>query len=246
MDLSDFADVPPRTSYCGVYIIIHEPSGLMYVGSSGDLHTRIRQHEWNLRRGAHHCAALQEAYRESPAIRIKSVLTDTREDAYDREQEFLNRYFVAGRVFNAGSNARNPMKGLVLSERSLARMRASAVGRGLGVAKSAEHKANISEALKGYKKTPEHIEKLRRARTGKSLTDDHKQKISRANLDRTYSEEHIERMRNLGRKTSRPVNVKGTRYESLRAASQALSLSRDTVDRRARSADPAHSDWFYE
>lgn len=47
---------------CGVYEIVHVPSGRRYVGASKDLQTRFRQHRTDLRRGIHHCKALQDAW----------------------------------------------------------------------------------------------------------------------------------------------------------------------------------------
>jgi group I intron endonuclease len=48
---------------CGVYRISHNTAcGLSYVGSSIDINTRMRSHRNQLRRGNHHCRALQSAW----------------------------------------------------------------------------------------------------------------------------------------------------------------------------------------
>lgn len=49
----------PRTKYCGVYAIIHEPSGHLYIGGSTDMTGRWTHHRFMLRRGKHKTARLQ-------------------------------------------------------------------------------------------------------------------------------------------------------------------------------------------
>jgi group I intron endonuclease len=83
-------------SICGVYRITHNIAcGLSYVGSSININSRMRSHRNQLRRGNHHCKALQSAWaaygEHAFALEILELINDEAVLA-DRERYWTNVY----------------------------------------------------------------------------------------------------------------------------------------------------------
>jgi group I intron endonuclease len=57
---------------CGVYVIRCEPIGKEYVGASGNVVKRIREHFYRLERGIHRNRRLQNAYKKYGKDRFSS------------------------------------------------------------------------------------------------------------------------------------------------------------------------------
>jgi group I intron endonuclease len=70
---------------------------------------------------------------------------------------------------------------------------------GIGIQKTAEHKAKIGAANKGKKRSQEHIDKMRAIHTGKTLSEKQKAILKAVNTGNTYS---------LGRKHSEEAKAK--------------------------------------
>jgi hypothetical protein len=80
----------PELPLQGVYGILdtggtEEPcnAGWMYIGSSVDCHRRHRQHDYLLRRGRHHCLALQDGCSGIDGVRWRFVLLEEIERRLD-------------------------------------------------------------------------------------------------------------------------------------------------------------------
>jgi group I intron endonuclease len=91
----------------GVYAIIHEESGKLYIGSASNIYSRWRGHKSDLRRGLHHSPHLQNAWNKygEDAFRFV-VLESCLKDAVilcAREQHWLDKY--RGKLFNAAKHA---------------------------------------------------------------------------------------------------------------------------------------------
>jgi hypothetical protein len=85
--------LPPGSAdaIAGVYVISHEVSGLYYIGSSGNLHSRLYGHGRALQRGDHHCQRLQQAFEYDDAISVGIERVADREAARDLEQAYLDQ-----------------------------------------------------------------------------------------------------------------------------------------------------------
>jgi NUMOD3 motif len=129
----------------GAYVIVH-PEGV-YVGSAEDLCQRQYANKSALKCGRHGCPGLQEAYRRNPTISFKTLITNTRDEAYELETRLLRWHREHGfNVFNrGGDDARVPTRGVTISDTAKAQMRAFATGR----KHSAETRRKISAGNAG-------------------------------------------------------------------------------------------------
>lgn len=173
----------------GVYTILNLVTGRCYVGSSVNVPSRWHTHLSGLRKGAHHCAALQADWIQygSKAFTWSLVQEcETRDEAILGEQSVIdstpNLYNAARR---AGSGPRDGFRHTAESRR---RMSEALKGK----PKSAEHRAKIS-ALKKGKPNPKHA----RALLGRHHTAAHCEKIRIANTGKTHTNEHKDYMRSL-------------------------------------------------
>lgn len=96
-----------RVKLNGVYLIKHIKSGKFYVGSTVDLQTRVIKHKTDLARGKHPNMFLQKAYNSHKQMEYYLYITETRDQAYDLEQEFLDKYHSTGEIFNIATDARS-------------------------------------------------------------------------------------------------------------------------------------------
>ena len=158
---------------CGVYKIV-SPSGKMYIGSSVALQRRWRQHERALRRGEHHCIALQRAYDkykcdlhfETLIICEKSMLLEYEQRCFDHfnHQELYNSSKIAG--------TSDPSPEFCADFG--ARMSALHKGKPLSV----EHRAKIGAAEKGRKLSDGHCAKISVGLKGRIFSKEHKANLS--------------------------------------------------------------------
>lgn len=74
----------------GVYTITHEPTGRFYIGSTGDLHRRIRVHKYRLKSGSHHNTNLQSVFTTTDDLSITIAVASSIDEALDAEQELLD------------------------------------------------------------------------------------------------------------------------------------------------------------
>ena len=89
----------------GVYGIVHQPSGRMYVGGASKISTRLAHHVCNLRRGSHCCAELQRLWTRDGEASFQFILLEAVEKKSAiraREQWWHDR----------GSSTLNTVKGV--------------------------------------------------------------------------------------------------------------------------------------
>lgn len=237
--------LPVRIKYCGLYVITHVKSGLMYAGSTGDLHTRQYDHENRLHRDNHPNRGLQAAFNDDPRISFTVHITKDRDEAYTVEQEFIDFYLDSGILFNVATDARFPTKGLRYGPVTIEKMKRSSVGRNLGIRKSAETRARMSIARKGVSKSQEHVQAMSVCRVGKSVPMATREKIAQSLKDRVFTAEHFERLRAAALETRVSVSVSGIVYDSVGIAASMLGVHRDTVRNRVLSNNPRFADWKY-
>lgn len=138
----------------GTYILKQESTNKMYVGSTGDLYTRIKSHISKLQKNKSGNRLLQEAFNTNPNFELKIIQTENREKAFDLEQELLNKLNFNNEIsLNIAKDARIAQKGIS----SL-----------LGYKMAEDVKKKISKANLGKPKSEEHINTLTEVRRNKA------------------------------------------------------------------------------
>lgn len=90
---------------CGVYVLSF-PSGKFYVGSSGNIASRVAQHRQDLIAGEHINLYVQEQWRLYMQFDVYEYYIDGRESAYDLEQSFIDTHNKNPFLLNIQMNAR--------------------------------------------------------------------------------------------------------------------------------------------
>lgn len=94
----------------GVYVIEHGATGKKYVGSAANLYQRKNSHLSSLKHGTHKNQLLQEVYDQDPKIEFTFFPTESREFAYEKEQELLDQLKGKSVLLNISPDARTPAK----------------------------------------------------------------------------------------------------------------------------------------
>jgi len=88
----------------GIYWIRNIVDGKRYIGSAGNLKEGLKERRRALKRGKHGNIRLQRAWKKhgegSFVFEIVEVVGGDRDDAYDREQEYLDEWFPTGLLYN--------------------------------------------------------------------------------------------------------------------------------------------------
>lgn len=193
----------------GIYAAIHRASGMCYVGSSVDMHTRFRKHisdafyrgRMNFHRAIREfgpnafdfevlerCEPKDLAAREAFYI----VLLNSTEDGFNTiKNPAISRYgtevSVATRIRLSIAQKNSP--------RTIAHCRQMALKNiGKPRPKSAEYRAKISDSLRGLSHSNATRKKMSLAKKGKKKTEAHRAAIGAANLGRRHSEETRRKM----------------------------------------------------
>ncbi len=99
----------------GIYAITRIASGKQYIGSSYDVVARMGKHREQLRGNRHHCKHLQNAwnkYGEAEfTFEIIELFSGDKADLCAREQEWLDRFYDKGELYNSSPSA-NPLAAL--------------------------------------------------------------------------------------------------------------------------------------
>lgn len=233
----------------GVYAIEHKATGKKYVGGTSDLGSRGITNKSSLRLGKHKNKPLQEAYNENSEIELKVLaICETSEEAFDKEQLFIDKGMQAGELFNVSidsrasyrgvvpsqerrNSMREKLKGRVFSPETIQRMRASQSGKKL----SEQHKAKISAAVN----SPEFIAKIKQANTGRKATEETRQKMSQASTGKRHSEQSKALMSKVAHTPAKPVVIKGIEYPSIKAAARSLNINPGSLSTKLSSGkDP--------
>lgn len=175
--LSKVEEILPKYSdfsVPGVYIVEIPGSPYIYIGSTGNLNQRKRQHRSELNRGIHSNQKLQLLYSPKNGVDFKvAQRTQTREAALALEQELLDQHKNNPFCLNIATNARVPAAGMIRSD---------------------ETRAKISQALKGRRPTEESKEKMRQAQIGRTHSKETKQRMSESHKGTTHSEDTKQQM----------------------------------------------------
>lgn len=189
----------------GIYAIL-SPSGKAYFGSSGNLDKRRYEHFRLLKKGTHHCVALQNAWNKYGAgLQFKTIELCDAEQLMEREQWWIDNAgsFYKG-IYNSSLSAdriivppemiarrADTQRGRKYSEQTIERMREGQKRRFATLGVSDETRKKLSTPRGPH--SPERIEKLRYKKS-----DEHKAKLSAAHKgkpERKRTAEEIEAMR---------------------------------------------------
>lgn len=232
-----------------VYALTHLSSKKIYVGSSGNIGYRLHAHNRHLKKGTHPNRCLQRAYNENDEMKTLVIITSTRNEAYDLEQQMIDQYKPLGLLFNRATDARRSGKNFRHSPETIEKLRQNSTGRklseeakkliglaskgrSLGLKRSIETKAKMSTAQKGRKATPETLKKMSLARTGMK----HVQR---------WSEEAKERASKRVEVLKKSIRVDGVPYDSITAAAKHFGKSRRVVADRVNSTTARFKNWEY-
>jgi group I intron endonuclease len=140
---------------CGVYAI-YGPNGRAYIGSSLSFNKRFRTHRRDLKKGVHHCRALQRAYDKygAHAFTYAKIAIVPASDLLTVEQAQMDDR--GGRaLYNSSRTA----------------------GNCIGVKHSAETRAKWSAARKGLKRSDEMRALMVKLKTGMRYSEETRKKI---------------------------------------------------------------------
>ncbi|HET8687224.1 MAG TPA: GIY-YIG nuclease family protein, partial [Methanosarcina sp.] len=97
----------------GLYILVHEKTEKLYIGSALKVGARIVHHISDLRNKVHPNHLMQEAWDDDNSFRALVKLTETREEAYREEQEWIDKLKGTGILLNISTeDVSAPTKGL--------------------------------------------------------------------------------------------------------------------------------------
>lgn len=204
---------------CGIYAIINNVNGKMYIGQSIDIKRRWADEKRQLNKGICHLRFLQAAWNkygeESFEFKILKEIKCRNGQLIailNKWEEYYITYYntiIPGCGYNLKFGGNN----YTITDEVRERLSESQKGKKL----TKETKEKIGRYWKGKKPSRETIEKIRAAKMGKNnhfygqtLTEEHKRKISKALIGRVFSEKHRERLSiaNKGKKLSEETKEK--------------------------------------
>ena len=165
----------------GVYAIVHRLTGHRYVGSSNRMENRWSKHRGELRRGIHHCRALQLAWQVDGERSFEFVMLEVVFDIDERvrrEQFYIDNALSLYNTVHEAYVANQP-------NHTMGEARRAHLSRALkGKSKSPEHRAALSAAMKG-RKNPKHAEAIR----GRKASAETREKMRAAHTGLRQSQE---------------------------------------------------------
>lgn len=229
----------------GIYAIVHLATGRRYVGSTGNLRSRLRSHRRELSRGVHRNRHLQGAWSKYGEAAFVSMVVERVADPAllrGREQAWLDA--AQPLVYNCGKHAERPTLGVKRGTfTDDHREKLSAAKRGRSRPHTPEQRASIVAANKrraGSSHTPETREKLRALNVGRKRAP--------------FSPETIERMRIAALNRAKPsaadrlkmseaAKRRGncTPFEARSAALKGIRRSPEHLARLHAGRDAAHA-----
>jgi len=219
----------------GIYEFGPCQSVMVYGGRSGDIEQRRKKHIALLRRGAHHCAHLQNAWNKYGEDVFEFCVLEVIEDPVERiaaEQAWLDIHHANKTCYNAALNAIAPMEG---------RKHTGEARRKIGsrIVSNDERRAT-SERMMGnqYALGCTHSEEANREKSERVVSDATRSKMRAAKIDRKHTDEHRrnnsaaktgERNPNWGKhptkETRRKQSEAASRRWARKRAMEGLSLS---------------------
>lgn len=113
------------------YLIREIYSGHIYIGSSGNIYKRIIKHKAGILKQQHDNSNFNKLLKQTNIQNFDLIIffTENREDAYEVEQYFIDKYKNHTLLLNVGIDVRCAMNGLPLSEEHKRKISQSNIGR---------------------------------------------------------------------------------------------------------------------
>ena len=208
-------------SEISTYILGDEVSGKFYIGSTGNLTRRIREHKLDLKKNIHDNFRLQELYNNNETrLKVYSIKKETVEEARELEDILLKKYADDPRLLNLATNSsggcgieRHPdRENIILKIKNTRTHKWNILSdeekeRRISVLKKVTHTPEaITKRVLAFKKhreslTPEQrkqsketIEKRRKSLTGKKRTKEQRSRMSETRLGKKATPETRKRM----------------------------------------------------
>lgn len=249
----------------GAYMIFAPNYEKAYFGSSKHVRTRLLRHYRDLCGRIHDNYELQQLFNKwGPLLQLVICPTETKEEALDIEQNYIDLWFGTNAICNLAQDARSSGVGYKPTAETVEKIRQA----NLGKPKSAEHRAAIAKTLTGRPASPEVAERLRTIAIGRVVSDATREKMSASSKGRTMSEESRKKMSEAAKnrivsietrmkqsalrsgksiilserarldlieRTSKPVTIDNCHYPSIKIAAETLGLTIKVVSSRLAS-----------
>jgi group I intron endonuclease len=239
----------PGKQIPGAYALVNPKSMQIYIGSTDDLYGRKYKHLWHIERGDHRNEKVREAFRNQPVGQIFFFTwpTNTRDQAFDLEQKFLDMFFGDPRCLNLAPNARS-VAGSKRSEEQKEAIRKLTLEQW----ENPEFREKQSQSLKKYFSDPENRKRSSeiaiKAAADPELRDklrdlantqwaDPEARARKAEEVRKYHADPENRRKFLEARKHliRKVVVDGVVYSTMREAAASLKVNRNVIAKRIKN-----------
>lgn len=198
--------VSKYTSNPGIYIIKNTKNGSFYLGQTGNLRERWKQHRHSLHQNGHSNRHLQSSWNKYGKNAFKFMVLEycSIEQLNEREQHWIDQYIDSDDCYNISRDAIAPMRGRKMSVESRQKVSQSLIGNKYNVGKkhSDERKRLTSQKTRGENNPffgKEHSdrtrEKISEANRGRIRTEATRIKMSIAHRNKPKTEEHIQKIK---------------------------------------------------
>lgn len=153
-----------------VYKIINVVNSKFYVGSAKCSRSRFQQHRGKLRLGKHHCPHLQASWnKHGESAFVFAVVSEheTRDEAYDAEQKWLDNHGRDSLCYNSGLVARHVTRQPGFTHGEETRKKIGDTQR--GCVRSDEFKEKVKQGLRRTRGIP--VKEITSGRTWPSAAD---------------------------------------------------------------------------
>lgn len=197
------------TKVCGIYRIWFDGFGPFYIGSSMNIVARIGAHRSSLRRGDHHCAAMQSAWNSlgENSFQFETLEFCKEEELVEREQFYIDISKLDGL--------------LLLNEAPFA-------GNCSGIKQSEETKLKRAMKLLGTKRSKEQCQRISASKKGKS-SEAIRKAVAAAAEKRRFLLSHAE---------ASAIADRNKRGETLKQICRSLNVSHHPLYREMRRHMP--------
>lgn len=209
------------------YMFLNPITGEYYVGSTNNVRRRLNEHRNELTKGTHHCWKFQRAYNNNPNFEFRPVLTPTRQDAQNLEQNLIDEGWGDQKLLNVSKDTESFRLGCTDSDET--RLKKSLSKK--GIPQSAELVEKRAQANRGQTRSLETCSRIGSAKKGNQYW-----------LGKTHSEESRQAISQAKKK---PVSIDGQLYPSISDAAKQLDTSIAAVHRKVSNPNPKWSNWSY-
>jgi len=231
------------------YIVTHDPTGLFYVGSTGNIYSRWSNHRSDLSKGKHANKKLQNSFTAVEDYSLEILSVGTLEEVRDVEQRLIDRYRGDTLCCNSAPNALNALVGRTPEETAEIRRLVFespkwqvAIRKVQKLAAAANRGRTLSEEM--LEKLAVGRSKKPHPRLGATLGDEQKAKYMRSITEHRKTDEYQEFKNRMSDRHSKPISIDGVIYKNPRAAEEILGVNRNCIKKRLDSKNPKYKTWF--